>query len=358
MKHFFAYSFIALFILSLIGCSSLTENLKSTPTAIGSINQVVVICDEDIWNSPIGDTFRYQFESAYPLLPAPEPRFDLKYYSPFQLSGHQFRKELRTYLYLGDLQNTESATTKAILEDLGEDLIDRVKAKPELSSITGRDKWAYGQLIVYLFGLGNDNLIANIKNSYEPIERRIHNFDKSAIDAYAYLNGVNELMIGKMKSNLGFSIKVPADYIQAMEDENTLWLRKDEGVMISNIIFKKFPYENESQLTKEGLKKMVNQLGRDLVTSDTPGSYLQINDIDLPLLMFYPKLDNAYTIELRGIWELTYDYMGGPFLAYAIKHPSKEEIIIIHSFVYAPGEEKREPIQQLEHIISSLDFLS
>ena len=65
-------------LLILTQCGTMIESLQRVPTAIGNINQLVVICDEELWNSPTGDTFKFRFESAYPLLPAPEPLFDIK----------------------------------------------------------------------------------------------------------------------------------------------------------------------------------------------------------------------------------------------------------------------------------------
>ena len=357
MKLKLIYSFLFFSIGLLTGCgSSMIESLQRVPTAIGSINQIVVICDEHIWDGPIGDTFRFKFESAYPLLPAPEPLFDLKYYAPSQMITRPLRKELRTYLYLADLNNSESPTTKEVLNDLGSELPYKVKADSDHVSMTAKDKWAQGQLIVYVFGLGPENLTQNISKSFYPITKRINQFDATQVDAYAYLNGQNQFLNERLQEKFGLYFKVPGDYVKAMEDENTLWMRKDEGVTISNIICRRIAYNHEKQLTKEGIKSLINEAGKELVTSDTPGSYLVINDEDLPMFIYFTELDNAYTIEARGIWELTYDYMGGPFLAYLIKHPSKNELFLIDGFVYAPGKKKRNMMQQMEHIISSLQF--
>ncbi len=345
----------SLLILTQCG-SSMIESLQRVPTAIGSINQLVVICDEDLWNSPTGDTFKFRFESAYPLLPAPEPIFDIKYYSQDQVTSRPLRKELRTYLYLADLNDLESATTQEVLNDLGADLLDKVKQNPEQTSMTGRDKWAQGQLIIYLFGNGPTQLAENINKSFFPIAKRINQFDNIQINAYAYLNGESEHLQRVMNQKFGVHFKVPADYVKAMDDENTLWLRKDEGVTISNIICRKIKYTSENQLTKEGIIKLMNQVGKELVTSNTPGSHLVVNDEDLPVYLYFKTLDNAYTVEARGIWELTYDYMGGPFISYLVKHPTKSELLLMHGFVYAPGKKKRNMVQQLEHIMTSLEF--
>jgi hypothetical protein len=48
--------------------------------------------------------------------------------------------------------------------------------------------------------------------------------------------------------------------------------------------------------------------------------------------------------------------MGGAFVSYLIHNPEKEELLFIDGFVYAPGKEKRNFMQQLEFIISTVEF--
>ena len=81
-----------------------------------------------------------------------------------------------------------------------------------------------------------------------------------------------------------------------------------------------------------------------------------INDVDLPMYVYKKDIDKAYTLEARGIWEMKYDYMGGPFFAYLIKDPQRNRLILIDAFVYAPGKQKRDFMQQLEYIVTHLKF--
>ena len=47
---------------------------------------------------------------------------------------------------------------------------------------------------------------------------------------------------------------------------------------------------------------------------------------------------------------MTKDFLGGPFASYAILNEKKGEIVFIDTFVYAPGVEKRNMMQQLDYI--------
>ncbi|MBK6947210.1 MAG: DUF4837 family protein [Haliscomenobacter sp.] len=83
------------------GCTSeMREQLKPIPIAFGEINELAVIADRDMWESPIGDTIQFYYSSPFLILPQPEPILDLRFFSPGDLDADQLRKQLRAYLLL------------------------------------------------------------------------------------------------------------------------------------------------------------------------------------------------------------------------------------------------------------------
>ena len=83
---------------------------------------------------------------------------------------------------------------------------------------------------------------------------------------------------------------------------------------------------------------------------------LMFGAMALLITSFVKTINNNYALEARGVWELENDFMGGPFISYLIHNPQKGELLFIDGFVYSPGERKREYMQHLEHIISSVEF--
>lgn len=337
---------------------NLAEKLKNIPTAIGSTNQLTVIADQQLWESNVGDTFSYLYEGAYPMMPQPEPLFDVRYYTPAQVSTESVRRELRTYVYLADLSDTASLATKQVVADLGDEILVRAKTDPGFSNKIGRDKWARGQIIFYVLGYGREQLIKNIDASFPGIAQRIHSFDESQIRAKTYLAGDNKIINSLIIEKFGITMDIPADYKKAIEDSTTLWLRRDLSDLTSSLLIHTVKYTNESQLSKEGIKALCNEVTRKYITTNTPGSYMLINDEDLPMYVYKKEIDQSYTLEARGIWEMKYDYMGGPFFAYLIKDPQRNRLILVDAFVYAPGKQKRDFMQQLEYIVNQIKFAS
>jgi hypothetical protein len=65
-------------------------------------------------------------------------------------------------------------------------------------------------------------------------------------------------------------------------------------------------------------------------------------------------ISGQYALEARGIWEIENDFMGGAFISYLIYNPQKAELLFIDGFLHAPGEEKRNDMQKLEHILRTI----
>lgn len=350
------FTLIALFT----SCSEEFQNkLKSNPNALGTANQIVVIADQDLWQGVVGDTFQMLYEAAYPMLPRPEAIFDLKHYTPADLEAGPLRKELRTYLFLGDLSDNNSATVREISKDLGEEKILAIKNEGVKNTTIGRDKWAVGQLMIYVVGKNRDDLISNITKSFPSISKKVYQHDYNQIKGYTFSSGYNKALNSEIIDKLGVSIQIPADYIKAKwdEEEQLMWIRKETASASYNMVLKSINYESQDQLSEDALKDFVNEFGKEYVETNTPGSYMVVNDEDLPIYANKIEINGQYASEIRGIWETTKDYMGGPFFAYAIIDKSQKKILLVLDMLLAPGKEKRDLMQHMELMTNTITFL-
>jgi hypothetical protein len=334
-------------------CRDAFSGLESKQNAMSSVNEVVVICDNNVWEGAVGDTVEYYFEAPFPIMPQPEPIFDLRHFTVADLQVAPLRKQLRTYLILANLNDTDSETTRMVISDLGEEKMRRAREDSAYFSSVGRDKWATGQLLVYCFGSGLDALASNLVKAYPAIAVRIHEHDRRLIDAATYLSKTSIQTGQRIREKFGISLKIPGDYRVAADRDNFLWLRQDFDEAINNIAIMRFPYRSAEQFELAGIIEMRNRLGF-MIEGSTVGSFMRTNDEDLPVYLYQKELDNHYTIEARGIWELTQDFLGGPFVNYTINDST--EILMIDVFTHAPGKDKRNYVQRLEHIVSSLNF--
>lgn len=358
-------SFWKVFMLIAVGaylstsCSEEARSrLSAKGNAFGKANHVVVVADKDVWEGEIGDTFRFYFSSAYLILPQPEPILDLKHFTPLDLEKDPIRKELRTYIYLSDIVDKSSPTAKLMWEDVGSERVREAKESKGYGNIQRTDKFALGQLNIYMYGTDKATVIANIKNNYSTIIKRIRDNDEELLAANIYAGGESWKARESLHNSLGIQLKIPTDYFVTMEDSitNTMWIRKMTKEFSSNIIIHKLPYTDKNQLTYGGVKALRDSLTKQYVTSEIPGSYMVINDEDLPMFVKNVDFNEFFAVEAKGIWEMSNDYMGGPFVSYLVHNPTNNELYLLDGFVFAPSKKKRELMQYLEHILSSATF--
>jgi hypothetical protein len=309
---------IAIFVsIVLTGCGDVLSRMESKHKALGSTNEVVFVCDNTVWESFVGDTVVYYFEAPYPIMPQPEPIFDIRHFTPEELNTAPLRKELRTYLILANLSDTTSATTRMVASDLGEEKLRRAREDGAYFTSIGKDKWATGQLLIYVFAFDLDALANNLIKAFPAVANKIHEHDLVQIDAATYLHREAVVLGKRINEKFGVSIKIPGDYQVALDEDNFIWIRQDLADAISNITMMRFPYQDTSQLTLDGVIAMRDRMGV-MIEGSSPGSFMVTNAVDLPVYLYRKTLDGHYVVEARGTWELTEDFLGGPFVTYAI----------------------------------------
>lgn len=352
-------SFCCLIVLTTIMTScndEVAKNLQAKPTALGKMNEIVVITDDDTWTGAIGDTIEYYFESAYPILPTPEPFFDLRHFTPLDLQNEKLRRELRVYLVVADLTDTESPTTQMVRNDLGETKYLEALENPKENNSVGVNKWANNQLIVYLYAKGEEALADAIKRSFSAIAKRVNQQDKEQLRQKVYARPKNLGLTAKIKEDYGIELQVPGEYVVALEkpDENLLWLRKDDSETTLNIVIKKMDYTDKNQISKAEIKRLRDEFGKEYVSTDVLGSYMITNDRDLPMYEYTIDINGMYALEARGIWEINNDFLGGSFASYLILSKDQKTLYYIDTFIYAPGKNKRDLSQELELMVKSI----
>jgi hypothetical protein len=363
--------YISLLALLLFSCgkdSSEAMSNGSTPNtqkakksdkelAKGPLSKIYIIADDSTWDTAMTDTVIYYFQSAYPILPSPEPLYDLMRYSTQQIKNKAERRELRTYMLIADLNDKESLATKMALKDIGPEKAKEIEKSGTYKLIVGKDKWAEQQIIVYLMGYGKEQLYENIRANFNAVDKAIRKGEYSKRNNSIFLGGTNSKVKSEIKETMAINIEVPSDFKLAMnnKEDNVIWLRKETSKASLNLMIKNMGSFNEADFSKKGMKDIRNELGL-FVSSNKENSYMIINDIDLPMLMSSTSFNGNFALEARGIWELENDFMGGPFISYIVHNPNSDQVYFIDGFVHAPGEEKREHMLQLEHIIKSLAF--
>lgn len=326
--------------------------------AFGRVNQLLVVSDSQLWEGPVGDTFFYYFAGPYLLTPQPEAIFDITHFTPEAFAARSSRREFRMILFVADMNEPDEATARLIRNDLGEQKLKQIKEKG-CSVVVGKDKWAKRQTIFYVVGFGEDKLAQCIANHFPVVAKRINNEDQEIIEATVYQADQNFEANEELLKQFGLNMRVPGDFLKAKSNSSldAIWLRRDVRDVHVGLIIHKRPYVSKKQLTKEGMKSIIDELG-PMISSWIVGSKMKVDDRNLPMLVEKTTFNNRYTLVGRGIWEMDKDFKGGPFVCYEILDEANAQLYVLYGYVFAPGKDKRNYLQEVEHIIKTAQIAS
>ncbi len=340
-------------LLALVSCNNNSlGSFVQKNNAISKLNQVVIVAEDDVLASPSCDTLENYLTGFFPLLPQPEPYFDIRKYSLFEIENQPILREAKVYIVLHDLSRKDGLGEKIIGEDLGAAALRDDDGNVKIA----KDKWAYGQIIIYLYANGPEKLDSLIKASYPTITSRIDQHYDKQVSASVYFNKPNAQYRQNVQNKHGIDMKIPNGWIEANGDENTSWYRLITEKGSHNILIHNQPYTDQDIFKRESIKRNLNAIGKNTISSQSENSYLQLNDWDLPLLLYTKEIDGQYAKEARGIWEMVNDYMGGPYVAYTILDEEQNQVITLFGFIFEPGKDKRDNMIKLNHILLTTNF--
>ena len=299
------------------------------PNITGNAGEVLVVINKGYWEGELGSTLREILAGEYPFLPQREAVFKLFNATPGGFTG--------SYLLHRN--------------------IVIVNVSPEVDT-TGirmtRNSWAKPQVIVTVSATTPEEASELISGNRELIVNTIEQAERDRLIASSKKYEDKEVRMA-VTENIGGSPYFPTGFTMKKNTPEFMWISQETTYVNQGILIFKFPYTDSSQLTPEYLKKKLHDLWQANVPGMRENSYMTFNKVIDP--GFNNIEYNGQTmVEMRGLWEVENDYMGGPFVCHIFPDPARENIIILNAFVYAPKYDKRKYLRQVESIIYSFDW--
>ena len=330
MKH----SKIILVVLAALLLTACDEQKKGRMdrSAGGTAEILVVTQNDDQWNGMIGDSIKHFFLDYQYGLPQPEAQNDLAHVNAKGFSD-LFKKH------------------KCILEVEIDPSIEKAKAE------TAEDLWAAPQRYVKITAPNSiawvelfDTQKATYKRWYDKVEReRIMSVFRPSVDN----NVVNA--IGK---KMGFTLTVPQGFFIAKDEPDFMWIRKELERSSACLLIYQTPYLDTAQFNRNSLVAMRNMMLQKYVPGSFEGSYMSTEtEFVPPLVRYVPDFPAGYAVEMRGMWKVENDFMGGPFVSYTFADSRTGNLVTVEGYYYEPNQKKRNQLLQLEAILYSLKFI-
>ncbi len=336
MKKTFGLFFLVILIMSFVSCKEEQGKKRSSG---GTLEILVATDSQEQWKGKIGDTLRSILGKYLPGLPMPEEAFSFIHLESYKLYNDPLYKPHHAILIVN---------------------VDPKLEKPSMQ--IEKDYWSEPQLIIKVSSPTDTGLFRILTAYYPAMYKMYRDIEKKRIVNLFSTNPAKKIQ-EKIATKFGFNMLVPGGFNIAREEKDFLWIRqtirrKKQDTDLGFMIYRR-PYKSTYQLKTENILSYRDTLLKKFVPGMFEGTYMATSfDVIQPeskIITDFPA--NKYTQEIRGLWKVVGDFMGGPFISYTFTNPDNKELITIEGYLYNPNNDQKKYMLQLEAMIYTAEFI-
>jgi hypothetical protein len=313
--------------LLMLSCDTAERTL---PGSTGRSGELLVIIDTTYWKGKLGQEIRRCLAGTQPGLPQHEPHYRL-IQAPPNGGAPVFKR-----------------TAKILFVE-----IDKT-SKPTFAH--EENVWAQDQYYVKIQAPSTNDAIRIMAVNCEAL---LSLFKKAELNRLgkATAKAANATLGKQIKEKVGVKMDVPKGFKRVKEGENYTYYRRDRKIgehsVIQGLLIYTTPYTDVAQLTGMELLKKRNVITKKAVEGSEKGIFMEVYN-DYPVDTAVISHNGNFMKEMRGLWRMNGQFMGGPFVNLALVDTVHSKIISVDGFVYAPKFDKRDYIREMEAIARSL----
>ena len=317
-------SLLVLFTLTLFGCKS-TDGYK--PNVGGKAGELLIVIDDTWRKSDAGETLRSIVRQPYLALPQPEPMFDVSV-----TSYVGFNDFMKTYRNLA---------------------LTKISPNVEVDTILYyKDVWAKGQAMVRINAKTEEGFV-NLVKRHEI--KFLSFFNKAERDRSikSYRKYINKEFSDKIRAKWGVFVSIPTTLQRITEKKDFIWMNEGSAASSQGLMAYSFPYAGEGTFSKEFLLNKRDSILKKNIPGPTEGSFMA-TEMTFPPIYKTTTINGEKVVEMRGLWKVIGDMMGGAFILQARLDKENNRVIVLDGYVYSPeNPDKRDRIRQLEAVMYS-----
>ena len=318
-------TFIAVASLLLASC---TNGPRLMPSISGKAGEVVIVVNKGYWESDPGIALRSILAVDQPFLPQREPIFTLV--------------------------NIPENAFSSIFQVHRNIVIVSIKEEHKATKIVYQENvWAAPQIVITISA-------PDAKSAAEEIQKQSDKLANSILQAERNRNIANAKKYEErglrtlVSEAFGGSPFYPTGYNLRKKTDDFIWISYETTGTNQGIFIYRVPYTDSTNFSRENLISIRNSVMQQNVPGQLENTYMITNQLIEPGLKWITYKQRTFA-ELRGLWEVQNDFMGGPFVSHFFLDKEGKNIIGLEAFVYAPRYDKRNYLRQVESIIYSYE---
>lgn len=320
----FSFYLSLIFVVSVFAFCQKDGKSIVTPVSSGRPYEVLVVADDKCWNSPDSALF-HVLDTDVPGLPQPERSFRISRVRPeyFDRSTRLFRN-----IIIADIQ----------------DIYTQTKFKYT------RDAYSSPQMIMTIQSPNQEEFAEYVSKNGQVI---IDFFTRAEMNREVKLleKKHNDVLSAKVQSFFDCDIWMPVELASYKVGQQFLWASSNLNDL--NFVIYTYPYTSKRTFTKAYFIEKRDSVMKANIPGVKEGMYMVTADsIFVEARNIAVQGDYAY--EVRGLWEMENDAMGGPFVSHVRVDRTNGRIVVVEGFVYNPGKLKRDQIRKLNAALYTL----
>ena len=330
MKRVLIYIAAAVLAMCAISCNQQKSRKALLPNISGKPGEVIVVINKGDWEGTMGNVLRDSLACDFPFLPQREPMFDLVNVAP---SGFTSMFQLHRNILIIN--------------------ISTVVTEPGV--LYRNDVWAAPQCVIRVNAPTEEVAVELYKENSMKIKAVIEQAERARV--IANTKKYEELSLAPVVTAMtGGSPHFPSGYKLKKKTDDFIWITYSTQFTEQSILIYKYPVvEGQDMMSPGNLVEAQSHMMKDNVPGMFENTYMIISPVIAPSVL-YKKYGEHEFAELRGLWDVHNDYMGGPFVTHAFYTPDGKHMIMLQAFVYAPKYDKKNYLKQIESVLYSFEW--
>lgn len=321
------YSLLISMLLLLVltgSCNSGSVMTNST----GLAYEVVVVMNQNDWKGEAGEAVKAELESNVPGLPQPEPSLKITYVQPKDFNG--LLKYVRNILIV----------------KIDPSLYTKVSLSYE------NNPWAKNQVVVTMTAPNQEDVVKYINENPRQLVDFFVKVEMNRAMSQLEKN-YSSVVMDHLKNNFDVELNAPANMTYYRDTTDFFWASNNANTGRTDLMVYTFPYTDPQTFTLDYLVNKRDSVLRENLPGAFPNSYMATETRGG--LSYQPiTINGKYVGELRGLWKMVGDMMGGPFVSHIRLDEKNNRIVVAEGFVYAPETNKRNFIRRIEAALYTL----
>ncbi|MGL4853523.1 MAG: DUF4837 family protein [Phocaeicola sp.] len=327
MKRIAFYLSVLLLLVAFPACKRGQKGLF-TPTSSGRPYEMLVVVKNALWEKPAGRALYDALDVDVPGLPQAERSFRISNIDP-----QHFDRVMRIFRNI-------------IVVDI-QDIYTQPKMKYT------RNVHAAPQMMMTIQAPNEEAFEAYVEKNRQVI---VDFFVKAEINRQIALlkEKHNAIASGKMRELFGCEAWIAQELASYKTGVDFLWASTNRASGDLNFVMYSYPYRDTDTFTEAYFVNKRDSVMKINIPGEREGMYMATD------ARFVSSKDGIvrgeFAQEVRGLWHMEGDMMGGPFVSHVRVDQTTGRIVVAEIFVYSPDKLKRNFVRLMEASLYTLQL--